>query len=47
MVYTKFLIKLDGVYFVDPPPVATKPPYSNHIFSFSRFLLEDIHTLMT
>lgn len=47
MVYTEFLVELDGVYFVDPPPVATKPPYSNHIFRFSNFLLEDIHKLIT
>jgi hypothetical protein len=41
MVYTKFLTKLDGVYYIDPPPNANKEPYSNYIKRFSEFLLTD------
>ncbi len=41
MVYTKFLTKLDGVYFIDPPPNAIKEPYSAYIKRFSEFLLTD------
>lgn len=46
MVYTEFLTKLEGVYFLDLPPKAIEPPYSNHIFPFSKFLVEDIWELM-
>jgi hypothetical protein len=31
MVYTKFLTQLEGVYFVDPPPITQKEPFSQHI----------------
>ena len=46
MVYTKFLTKLEGVYFVDPPPVTKKPPHNQHISTFSKFLSEDIWNLI-
>lgn len=46
MVYTKFLTQLDGVYFVDPPPNAEKEPYSEHVFRFSRFLLDDAYKMV-
>ena len=42
MVYTKFLTKLDGVYYIDPPPNAFREPYKKHIRRFSDFLLTDI-----
>lgn len=43
MVYTNFLSKLDGVYFVDPPLNATKEPYNRYVKTFSRFLLHDAY----
>jgi hypothetical protein len=46
MVYTNFLTKLDGVYYVDPPPNAKKEPYNKHIKKFSQFLLEDAYGLL-
>ncbi|NGP87071.1 hypothetical protein [Fodinibius halophilus] len=46
MVYTNFLIKLDGVYFIDKPPTAQNYPYDEHIFQFSKFLIEDIWKLL-
>lgn len=46
MVYTRFLETLDGVYFVDPPPKALVPPLSNHIRSFSQFVLHDVWQLL-
>ena len=47
MVYTKFLIQLEGVYFVDPPPIAQKAPFNKHIASFSEFIVNDIHKLLS
>lgn len=46
MVYTEFLTKLEGVYFLDMPPKTTESPYNKHIFPFSNFLLEDIWELL-
>ena len=47
MVYTKFLTELEGVYFIDPPPVTEKEPYNKHIFKFSKFIIEDIWKLLS
>ncbi|MCI5209069.1 MAG: hypothetical protein D3910_09810 [Candidatus Electrothrix sp. ATG2] len=47
MVYTKFLTELEGVYFVDPPPITKKTPYNQHIFPFSKFVTEDIWGLLS
>lgn len=47
MVYTKFLCSLEGVYFLDPPPITEQAPYSQHIASFSKFILEDMETLLS
>jgi len=47
MVYTKFLTQLEGVYFVDPPPVTKGFPHNEHISSFSRFIANDIWQLLT
>lgn len=47
MVYTNFLTKLDGVFFIDPPPNALKEPYSNHIKRFSDFLIKDLWVLIS
>ncbi len=46
MVYTNFLTELDGVYFVDPPPITLQTPYDKHISSFSQFIAIDIWTLL-
>lgn len=46
MVYTEFLMKLDGVYFIDPPPSAIIPPLNNHIFPFSKFIVDDIWKML-
>jgi hypothetical protein len=39
MVYTRFLIEIDEVVYVDPPPKALVEPWSNHISGFSDLLL--------
>jgi len=46
MVYTQFLCRLEGVYFLDPPPVTEQAPYCEHVASFSTFLLRDVKALM-
>lgn len=47
MVYTKFLTELEGVYFIDPPPITKQAPYNQHIFPFSKFIAEDIWKLLS
>jgi hypothetical protein len=47
MVYTKFLTQLEGVYFIDPPPITKEAPYNQHISSFSKFIAEDIWELLS
>ena len=47
MVYTKFLTQLEGVYFVDPPPITKQTPFDQHISPFSKFLIEDIRKILT
>jgi len=46
MVYTEFLTALEGYYYLDLPPKAKESPYDQHIFSFSKFLIEDVWTLL-
>ena len=46
MVYTRFLTQLEGVYFVDPPPITKGGPYNEHISPFSKFLADDIWKLL-
>ncbi len=46
MVYTRFLTKLNGYYYLDIPKSAKSPPFSDYIFQFSRFLVEDIWKLL-
>lgn len=45
MVYSQFLSQLDGVYYLDLPPIATKSPYNNLIKPFSELLAKDIWEL--
>ncbi|MDY0343454.1 MAG: hypothetical protein RBR28_07770 [Lentimicrobium sp.] len=47
MVYTKFLTELDGIYYLDPPPNASKKPYSNHMKRFSELITTDYKLLLT
>jgi len=46
MVYSEFLVRLDGAYWVDRPPITETPEYAPFTASFSTFLLRDIHTLI-
>ena len=46
MVYTKFLTRLEGVYFVDPPPITKGVPYNEHISPFSKFIADDVWKLL-
>ncbi len=47
MVYSKFLTKLEGVYYLDPPPNANKKPYSDYMKRFSELLTSDLERLLT
>lgn len=47
MVYTKFLTELNGIYYLDPPPNATKKPYSNFMKPFSELITKDINSLLS
>ena len=47
MVYAKFLTKLEGIYFIDPPQGVLEKPYSEFIASFSKFVLEDAKKLIS
>ena len=46
MVYTKFLTQTEGMYFIDLPPITRREPHSKYIFPFSKFIIEDIWTLI-
>ena len=46
MVYTKFLAELEGYYYLDIPKRALEAPFTNHVFAFSKFLLEDVWSLL-
>jgi len=46
MVYSKFLIQLDGIYYMDLPPTAKKTPYSRHMKPFSELITKDIRILL-
>ncbi len=47
MVYTKFLTELEGVYYLDPPPIVLKKPYSNFIKRFSELVTSDYRRLLS
>ncbi len=47
MVYTKFLTKLEGVYYLDPPPNVSKKPYSDYMRRFSELITTDLKKLLT
>ncbi len=46
MVYTKFLIEMDGIYYLDPPPNAKLEPYNQHMKCFSELICKDIWELL-
>ena len=46
MVYTQFLTKLEGVYYIDQPPKTKESPFNKHISSFSKFIVEDIWKIL-
>lgn len=46
MVYHNFLTNVDGVYYIDVPPIAEKEPYSNLIKPISDLICDDIHILV-
>ena len=46
MVYTKFLVQLEGYYYLDLPLRAYESPFNQYIFPFSQFLLKDIWQLL-
>ncbi len=47
MVYSKFLTKLEGIYYLDPPPNAIKKPYSDYMSRFSDLISGDYRNLLT
>ncbi|NEW85393.1 MAG: hypothetical protein GZ094_23945 [Mariniphaga sp.] len=47
MVYTDFLTKLEGIYYLDPPPNAFKEPFSRHMKPFSELVTKDIWHLLS
>ncbi len=46
MVYTRFLIQLEGYYYLDRPARAFESPYNQYIFPFSKFIIKDIWALL-
>lgn len=46
MVYTRFLIQLEGYYYLDLPSRAYEKPFNKHIFPFSKFIIDDIWKLV-
>ncbi len=47
MVYTEFLTKLEGFYYLDLPQKAIEYPFKNHIFQFSKLLTDDIWEMIS
>ncbi|HHE38608.1 MAG TPA: hypothetical protein ENL20_08560 [Candidatus Cloacimonetes bacterium] len=46
LVYTKFLTRLEGVYYVDIPYRVKDSSLEKYIFPFSKFISEDIWKLL-
>lgn len=46
MVYTNFLTKLEGYYYIDIPKSAKTIPFTTHIFPFSNFIFKDIWDML-
>lgn len=45
MVYTKFLTQIEGVYYLDPPPIVLKQPFNRYMKHFSELITKDIFVL--
>lgn len=46
LVYSKFLTKLQGVYFIDPPPKTNEKAFRKFIQPFSKLIIDDIWELI-
>ncbi|MFP4470602.1 MAG: hypothetical protein ACLFPE_07955 [Bacteroidales bacterium] len=46
MVYTQFLTQLEGIYYLDPPPVTSKEPYNRYIKRFADLITDDLRILL-
>lgn len=46
MVYTKFLTELEGIYYLDPPPNASKKPYSKYMKPLSELITNDVFKML-
>ncbi|HMN26101.1 MAG: hypothetical protein IT276_03555 [Ignavibacteriaceae bacterium] len=47
MVYTKFLAQLEGYYYLDTPAKALEKPFNQHIFPFSKLVIDDIWNMLS
>lgn len=47
MVYTNFLTKLEGVYYLDSPPQAERDPYNEHLHLFSELITDHVWAALT
>ena len=47
MVYSKFLTELEGIYYLDPPPIVAKKPYSDYMKRFSELITTDLKILLS
>ena len=45
LVYSQFLVQLDGAYYIDPPKKVLEKPYSDTIKPFSELITKDIYKL--
>lgn len=46
MVYTKFLTELEGIYYLDPPPNASKRPYNKYMKPLSELITNDVFKML-
>src|SRR5690606_3734301 len=46
MVYSSFLTELEGIYYLDPPPIALKPSFQKYMKPFSELVTNDIWRLL-
>jgi hypothetical protein len=46
MVYTQFLTEMEGVYYLDLPPIAQRKPFSEYMKPFSQLIVNDLPLLL-
>ncbi len=46
MVYNKFLTPLEGIYYLDPPPNALRPPFNFYMKRFSDLICNDLFKIL-